>query len=229
MVGTFIVAAVVAVHAPGISLRRDAATRVAAVADPPATPSPAPDPCAAHRGLFCGRIRIVPADPNARRIWYLRAASEFADALISSAAQRVLASDHSSSVAAAHGIYTTQWRMLQGAASSQEATGFYRLFAGRSGAIGFGGYLLGFALWDSGEGAGAHIVQHLGLHTGDLVADGALAHMDGAASWRASAWLTEDQRLMHLCLLAISYPGAPPMHSVTGCPNLQVEELRRQP
>jgi hypothetical protein len=225
MVGALIVAAVVAAQAPGASLQRDAATRIAAVADPPATPSPAPDPCAAHRGLFCGRIRIVPADPDARRIWYLRAASELADAIVSSAAQHVLASDRWSSVATAHGVYTTQWRMVQGAASNQEATGFYRLFAGRSGAIGLAGYLLGFALWDTAEGAGAHIVQHFGLRTGDLVADGALAHMDGAASWRASAWLTNDQHLMHVCLMAVSYPGAPPMHRVTGCPNLRVQDL----
>jgi hypothetical protein len=229
MVGTFIVAAIVAMHEPASSLRQDAASRVAAVADPPATPSPAPDPCAAHRGLFCGRIRIVPADPDARRIWYLRAASEIADALISSAAERTLATSRWSSVATEHGIYATRWRMVQGAASSQEATGFYRIFAGRSGAIGLGGYLLGFALWDATEGVGAHVVEHFGLRTGDLVADGALAHMDGAASWHATAWLVKDQRLMHVCLVAVSYPGAPPMRSVTGCPNLWVEDLTHQP
>lgn len=229
MIGALVVAAVVAARAPDVSLERDAATRVAAVSDPQATPSPEPNPCAAHRGLFCGRIRIVPADSDARRIWYLRAASEVADALISSAAQRTLATYHWSSVATAHGVYATQWRMVQGAASNQETTGFYRLFAGRTGAIGLGGYLLGFALWDSAERAGAHIVQHFGLRTSDLVADGALAHMDGAASWHASAWLNKDQRLMHGCLAAVSYPGAPPMRSVTGCPDLQVENLERYP
>lgn len=223
MVGALFIAAVVAMHEPAPALRQDAATRVAAVAEPDATPSPSSDPCAAHRGLFCGRIRIVPADPNERLIWYLRAASEFADALISSAAQRVLARDQFSSVANAHGIYTAQWRMVRGLASDEEATGFYRIFAGRSGAIGIGGYLLGFALWDTAEGASAHLIQHLGLRTDDLVADGALAHMDGAASWRASEWLAGDQRLMHVCLVAVSYPGAPPMRNLTGCPNLQVQ------
>jgi hypothetical protein len=227
MTGAFVLAAVIA--AGWSPFQRAADARVAAMADPPATPTPALDPCKAHPHLFCGPIRIVPADPAERRMWYVRAGAEVVDALVSAAAESALASVRATSISTRAGIYTTQWRMARGAASDQEATGFYRLFAGRNGAIGLAGYLFGFALWDSGESAGAHALQHFGLRTADTVTSGLLAHLSGASSWHTSAWLAKDQRLVHVCLSAVSYPGAPPMHSISGCPDLSVQLERRRP
>lgn len=224
MVGAFILASVVAMPATA-SLQRDAATHVAVAIEAPA-PSPARDPCAGRR-FFCGRIRIVPADPAERRLWYLRLGAELADAFISSAAQHAIAASRVSSIATRGGIYTTQWHIASGRASDQEQTAFYRLFAGRGGTIGIGGYLLGFALWDAGESAGARALQHLGIHTDDTIVDGTLAHLDGASSWHTSAWLSRDAQLMSRCLAAVAYPGAPSMRSVAGCPNLSVQQKLR--
>jgi hypothetical protein len=46
----------------------------------PASPTPAPDPCA-HR-IFCGRIRIVPADPAERRSFFANAIASLVDGIV---------------------------------------------------------------------------------------------------------------------------------------------------
>jgi hypothetical protein len=199
MVGAFLLASVVAM--PAGSLAAAAATRVS---------------------VAVGRIHIVPADPAERRAWYLRVGAELADALISAAAERAIAAYHVTSVAAPNGTYSARWRIASGTPADQEQTTFYRLFAGHSGTIGLVGYLLGFALLDSGESAGAHVLRHLGIRTDDLIVEGTLAHLDGASSWHPSAWLSRDNQMMQRCLAAIAYPGAPKMRSIAGCPDISI-------
>jgi hypothetical protein len=45
-----------------------------------ASPSPSPNPCA--RRIFCGRIRLVPADPDERRSFYANAVASFVDGVV---------------------------------------------------------------------------------------------------------------------------------------------------
>ncbi len=191
-----------------------------------AVPTPAampPDPCAgrawtfAHPLRFCGPIRLVPADPVERDLWWGEHVSELADAYFSAAGQHALFANRQVVAGTLRG---RAWTManLQGLASpaQAEANPFVRPFA----AGGIGGYLLGFFAIDVGQGVIGHLPRSLGmrplsaLSRRSILGQDIAEHVDGAQSWvpvlregrhvnaitqwctaAAQRVLTDDQRL----------------------------------
>lgn len=186
-------------YVASVVARYDALQHVALVISTPApvaTPAPTQaDPCAGKHRLFCGRIRIVPADTIERGLWYGRLISEVYDGVQSARAMRLLS--ERSSLA---GSYVTPSGMryavaapspttaeLLGAASpsAMEATSYFRGLSQH----GFIGYMLGFALYDVAQSAASASLPRFGFRPLDVVSrrwiylHDVAAHIAGGMSW----------------------------------------------
>ncbi len=177
-----------------------------------ATNEPAPDPCAgrawslAHPLRLCGRVRIVPADPIARNLWYGEQLAALIDAAVSAAGQRALfeprtlewsgvlrgtdISPHCYCSAHFEQPWTLRGRTLQldhlgsfGASPSAEETDmFAKPFAST-----FAMYLLGGVIGDAAQSFlenGTPGLRPLDtISQRDLLAQEIYAHTQGIASW----------------------------------------------
>lgn len=227
----------------------------ASIAAPAATPAPR-DACAGRGWTlatplrFCGRIRLVPADPRERDLWWGEHLSELADAAFSAAGERALFTNRQVVVSGmmpaalgrrgeAFAFRGQAWNIanLEGYSSPAraEANPFVRPFA----AGGVGGYLLGFFSIDLGQNLIGSMAPAFGLRGLDELSRRSILvqdigeHVAGAQSWVPVLHVAQDanaaaESCTDLALRSLTYGpggtisiGAPPKRCATIWPTIK--------